>query len=252
MSALLDSYRRLARQLDAIFRELELELRPGRTTRELEQIAEDGILRAGVQSCFLNYRGFPSTITASVNEEVLNTVPSKRALKAGDLLKLQVGIKDGVGFSYQAWTYFIGSPDKKDSRFVDTGRIALTRGVEQAIAGGEVVGISGAIQRTVEAGGYSINKKYVGHGMGSRQHELPQVPGYIPPPGDEQPALRKEQILSILVIAHQGREDCATLKDGWNVVTRDRSRALLLSQIVVVDDQRPAILLAPRASPPTA
>jgi len=92
MDQLIESYRNLARPMSAIFTELESELRPGRTTRELEQIAEDAIHRAGVKSCFLGYRGYPACITASVNEEVLNTPPSKRTLKEGDLLKLQVGI----------------------------------------------------------------------------------------------------------------------------------------------------------------
>lgn len=247
---LIDRYRRLARTLHSILAEVEAEIRPGRTTRELEQIAEDAIHRAGVQSCFVGYRGFPMNITASVNDEVLNTLPSKRVLKDGDLLKLQVGIQDGVGFSYQAWTYFVGPPSKDDARFVETGRIALSRGVGAARAGDRVSRISAAIQQTIEGAGYSVNKKYVGHGMGSQQHENPQVPGYVIP-GAEAPALPLGQILSVLVVAHQGRDDCRTAADGWNVVTRDRSQALLLSQIVVVRAGLPEIILEPRTFHPS-
>ncbi len=245
---LIESYRNLARTLRAIFTELESEVRPGRTTRELEQTAEDAIHRAGVESCFFGYRGYPACITASVNEEVLNTVPSKRTLKKGDLLKLQVGIKDGKGYSYQAWTYFVGAPSKADAQFVETGRIALARAVA-AVQPGKIDAISSAIESTLEGGGYSVNKKYVGHGMGLAQHESPQIPGYVVSGGlaAAQP-LPVGKILSIQVIAHQGREDCRTMRDNWNVVTTDRSKALLLSQIVVVREGPAEVILEPRHS----
>jgi methionyl aminopeptidase len=255
MDPLIEGYRKLAPIMGAILAELENELRPGRTTRELEQIAEDAIHRAGVKSCFLGYRGYPACITASVNEEVLNTPPSKRVLTDGDLLKLQVGIKDGIGFSYQAWTYFLGNPSKADAQFVETGRIALSRALAAVRAGpGSVINsIAGAIQSTMEGAGYSINKKFVGHGMGMAQHEEPQIPGYVPSPEDiYKKPVREGKILSVLVIAHQGTDDCRVLSDNWNVVTRDRSKALLLSQIVVVRDGPAEVLLPPRNSRPFA
>ena len=247
MNPLVDRYRLLARPMRSILDELEAEIRPGRTTRELEQTAEDAIHRAGVKSCFLGYRNYPACITASVNEEVLNTLPSRRALKEGDLLKLQVGIRDEVAFSYQAWTYFVGDPSKDDARFVETGRIALNRAIGAVRTGHAVSNISKAIQETLEAAGYSVNKNYVGHGMGRHQHEEPQVPCYVPPDRPS-PLLAGSQILSVLVIAHRGGEKCATLRDNWNVVTRDKSNALLLSQIVVARDGLPDVILEPRDS----
>jgi len=251
MDPLLESYRKLARILRTILTELESELRPGRSTRELEQIAEDAIHRAGVQSCFLGYRGYPACITASVNDEVVNTSSSKRILKEGDLLKLQVGIKDGIGFSYQAWTYFLGKPSKEDSLFVETGRIALSRAVAAVRSRGQIIPISQAIQSTLEDAGYSVNKKYIGHGMGQTQHELPMIPGYVLQGTPARPeSLPDGKILSIQVIAHQGCDDCRTMNDNWSVVTRDHSRALLLSQIVVVREGAAEVLLEPRDSRP--
>lgn len=248
MDQLIEGYRNLAQTMRAMFSELESEVRPGRTTRELEQIAEDAIHRAGVESCFLGYRGYPACITASVNEEVLNTLPSKRPLKKGDLLKLQVGIKDRKGFSYQAWTYFVGPPSKADARFVETGRIALVRAVA-AVQPGKIDSISNAIQSTIEGAGFSVNKRYVGHAMGRAQHESPQIPGYVVSGGPAVPqALPVGKILSIQVIAHQGSDDCRTMRDNWNVVTADRSKALLLSQIVVVQEGPAEVILEPRNS----
>jgi len=244
---MLEDYRALAKVLDALLSEIEAEIRPGTKTSRFNAITEDFIRATGLESSFKGYRGFPAYVTASINEEVLNALPSDRKLAEGDLFKIQAGIKDGVGHSYQAWTYFVGQPRLQDEKFVTAGLDALDRATRQARTGGDVVDIARAIQTTIEGAGYSVNRKYVGHGMGSQQHENPQVPCYVVEPVSLMAhRLRKGQLLSIQVIAHAGREDSRTLPDHWGVVTRDRSRALTLSQIVAVDDGGPEVLTPPR------
>ncbi len=249
-SDMIAAYRRLAQTLGSILEEIENEIRPGRTTKDLEQVAADAILRAGLRSCFKGYRGYPAHITASLNDEILNTPPSTRSMTDGDLLKLQVGICEEAAFSYQAWTYFVGPPSKEDRRFVDSGRKALARAMAEIGAGRAVGLVSKAIQETLEGAGYSVNREYVGHGMGARQHEPPMIPCFVMP-GTEPPDLLEDgRILSVQVIAHRGRSKCRVIRDGWSVVTADGSRALLLSGIVVVRPERAEILLGPRNSGP--
>lgn len=244
MPPLVLAYRRLAEVLRAIMSEIECEILPGITAKHLDQVAEAAILRAGVQSSFKGYRGYPAFITCSLNEEVLNTIPAPRAMKEGDLLKLQVGIKDGSAHSYQAWTYFVSTPNEADRRFVDCGQRALAAAVGQVRAGGDVASISQVISSEIESGGYSVNRKFVGHGMGEVQHEDPQIPGY-PIPGYSA-ILPEGKIVSIQVIAHQGSDDCKILDDNWNTVTCDGSKALLLNQIVVATQAGPDVILGPR------
>lgn len=240
---LLEDYRSLAWLLDALFREFEEEIRPGVKTSRFDAIAAAFLKNEGVESSFKSYRGYPAFVSTSVNQEVLNTIPSARKLCDGDLLKLQAGIKDGVGHSYQAWTYAVGTPRAEDASFLSAGKLALNRAVPFVKAGMNVLEISRTIQSTLESAGYSPNEKYVGHGMGRRQHELPQVHCYVPEGSDAiAHVLRRGQILSIQVIAHQGKRDCLTVRDGWSVETRDQSRALTLSQIVVATENGPDVL----------
>ena len=206
---MVQDYKLLAKVLDELLREVESYIRPGVKTSRFEDVAASFIKATpGLQSSFKGYRGMPFHVTTSVNQEVLNALPSNRTLEDGDLFKLQVGIKDGVGHSYQSWTYFVGKPRAEDEAFLAVGNEALERAVRLVKAGTDVMEISRVIQTTVEESGYSTNKKYVGHGMGRNQHENPQIPCYVPPPSGL-PAVRlsRNQIVSIQVIAHAGKDD---------------------------------------------
>ncbi len=247
---LVQDYKLLAKTLDDLLREMEAEIRPGVRTSRFEEIAASFInATPGLQSSFKGFRGMPAYVTTSINHEVINTLPSSRMLEDGDLFKLQVGIKDGVGHSYQSWTYFVGTPRPEDEAFVAVGNEALERAVRLVKVGASVIEISRALQTTLEGSGYSTNKKYVGHGMGRNQHEDPQIPCYVPPQADlYEYRLRKDQIVSIQVIAHAGKDDCRTAKDDWSVETRDRSRAINLNQIVVATEKGPDVITVPRRS----
>jgi methionyl aminopeptidase len=248
---LLQDYQALAGVLDELLKELEAEIQPGVKTSRFDELTESFIKRAGVESSFKGYRGYPAFVSTSLNQEVLHTPPSKRELKDGDLFKLQVGIQDGVGHSYQAWTYFVGTPLKEDQKFVLAGGHALDRAVRQMKPGNDVIDVSRAIQTTLESAGYAPNQKYVGHGMGRNKHELPQIPCCVmQPEKDMSHWLNAGQLASIQVIAHAGGEDCVTMKDKWSVETRDHSRAITLSQIVAVGDEGPIVITPPRNSQP--
>jgi methionyl aminopeptidase len=245
MMDVLEDYRSLAWLLDGLFREMEEDIRPGVKTSRFDAVAAAFIKNEGLQSSFKGYRGFPAHVTASINHEVLNTLPSGRTLQDGDLFKLQCGIQDGVGHSYQSWTYVVGRVRREDEKFLAAGKLALERAVEQVKPGAPVVAISRAIESTLVSAGYSPNEKFVGHGMGRKQHEAPQVPCIVDPKAPPE-LLRKGQILSIQVIAHQGGHACRVTSDTWGVVTVDGSRALIFSQIVVATEKGPEIITPPR------
>jgi methionyl aminopeptidase len=245
---LVQRYRAIAPAMGEILAELEAEILVGRTTGDLEHAAKDAIHRRGFESLFFGFRGYPAYITASLNQEVLNTPPGPRRLAEADLLKLQVGITRGGGHAYQSWTYAIGTCRKEDRPLIQACRKALDRAVSEARAGVRVGVLSRAIQETVEAAGYSVNRSYVGHGMGARHHEPPMIPCYDTRDGAMDEVLPAGQILSVQVIAHEGANGCRTAEDGWNVLTRDGRRAAMLSQMIVVGPQASEVLLPARDS----
>jgi len=243
MKNLVDRYRELTQAFRGVLTELEAELSIGRSLRDLELAAQDAVVRRGHESSFKGYRGFPAFITASLNDEILNTVPDNRRLKDGDLLKLQVGIKGGGAHAYQSWTYAIGRVRDADRSLIDAGQKALARAVAD-VRPTSVKPISRAIQETIEGAGFSVNRSYVGHGMGEGQHEPPQIPCYASDEYDDR--LRPGQILSIQVIAHAGAPRCRTIQ--WNVKSADGKRAVIFSQMLVVGrDGPPETLLEPRS-----
>ncbi len=236
-------YRALTLAFRDVLGELEAELAVGRSLKDLERAAQDAVVRRGHESSFKGYRGYPAFITASLNDEVLNTVPDDRRLKDGDLLKLQVGIKGGEAFAYQSWTYAVGKASEVDRRLIEAGRKALARAVADTRPGPVSV-ISRAIQETVEEAGFSVNRNYVGHAMGQTLHEPPPIACFVDP---ERPrdVVRPGQILSIQVIAHAGVQRCKMIE--WNVKTVDGKRAVMFSQMLVVGrDGPPEVLLEPR------
>jgi methionyl aminopeptidase len=243
---LIAGYRSLAGTLDAILSELETDIRPGVTTRELEARATELMEKHGVRSYFKGYRGYPASITTSVNHEVINTMPSKKVLRSGNILSMQVGITNEKAFSYQGWTYAVGQVTEGEQNLMNASRRALQKACSLCTGGHTVSDISRAIQTSVECAGFFVNRQFVGHGMGSRPHELPQIPMYVTQDPEAANPLRVGQILSIVVIAHLGGHESCAMSDNWNIVTKDGSKAVHFSQIVVVGDADPEILTQER------
>lgn len=183
-------------------------------------------------------------MATSVNDEVVYTLPSTRALRDGDLLKLQVGITDGLVHAQQIWTYGFGVLREPDQWLVASALEALRRATGCAVEGRLVREISAAVQGAVESAGLAVDRKFVGHGIGRLPVEPPPVPCFVGGDRDGAVALEADQVLALQVIAFDG--DPALRADGWNVRTVDRSRSAAFGQMVAVGRSRATVLTPPR------
>jgi len=231
--------RLVARTLDR----LEAELRPGITTAELDRIAEDFIRAHGGRPAFKGYRGFPASICPSVNDEVVHAIPGPRALAAGDIVGIDVGVEIDGFYGDAARTMTVGEVSPEARRLLGVARGALMAGIEKARAGNRLGDVGHAIQTHVERHGYSIVRDLVGHGVGRELHEEPQVPNYGPP--DRGPRLMAGQVLAIEPMVNMGGHDVVTRPDGWTVVTKDGSLSAHFEHTVAVGVDGAEILSLP-------
>jgi len=220
---------------------LSKEVRPGITTQELDRIAEDYIRSQGGEPAFKGYRGYPASICASINEEVVHGIPSgKRVVKEGDVLSLDIGVKKAGFYGDAARTFAVGAISDEAQRLLEATERSLYEGIEQARPGGRVSDISSAIEREVKRSGYSVVRALVGHGVGRELHEEPQVPNYGRP--GEGPRLRTGMVLAIEPMVNLGGADVVTLADQWTVVSADRSLSAHFEHTVAIGEDGPIIL----------
>src|SRR6185295_871656 len=202
---------------------LESHVQPGITTRELDQIAESEIRKAGAIPAFKGYRGFPATLCVSVNEEVVHGIPSDRKLKEGDIVGLDLGcIWDGF-YGDAAKTYPVGEVSEVAKLLLETTENSLLIGIDQARVGNRIGDIGYAVQTLAESKGYSVVRDFVGHGIGRNLHEDPQVPNYGT--RGQGPRIKAGMVIAIEPMVCQGRADVEVLADNWTAVTRDGSLA---------------------------
>ena len=217
------------------------EVRPGVSTLDLDKVAEKFIRDQGGEPAFLGYRGFPASICASVNEEVVHGIPSaKRILKEGDVISLDIGVKKGGFYADAARTFPVGKVTPELERLLDATERSLMAGIEQVRPEGRVSDISAAIERTVKEAGFSVVRALVGHGVGRALHEEPQVPNYGKP--GEGPKLRVGMVLAIEPMVNAGTADVVTLADQWTVVTADRKRSAHFEHTVAIGAVGPEVL----------
>ncbi|MBO9131115.1 type I methionyl aminopeptidase [Bacillus sp. 165] len=200
-------------------KELKRYIIPGITTKELDAIAEKTIRKYGATPSFKGYNGFPGSICASVNEELVHGIPSKRKLKEGDIISIDIGAKFNGYHGDSAWTYAVGNIQESLQNLLDVTEKSLYLGLDQAKPGERLSNISHAIQTFVEAQNFSIVREYVGHGVGQDLHEDPQIPHYGPP--NKGPRLKPGMVLAIEPMVNQGSRYVKTLADDWTVVTVD-------------------------------
>lgn len=211
---------RAANQLVAsILAELERMSVPGATTAAIDAEAERLVRAAGAEPAFKGYRGFPGTICASVNHEVVHGFPNDRVLEEGDILSVDMGVKLAGYYGDSAVTLPIGRISPEAQSLLDVTEASLYAGIDAIAVGGRVSDIGHAIQQHVEAHGYSVVREFVGHGIGTRLHEEPQVPNYGPP--GRGPRLVEGMVLAIEPMVNQGRAAVRVLADGWTAVTVD-------------------------------
>ena len=221
---------------------LKKAVRVGVTTDELDALAEAEILARGAKPAFKGYRNYPKTLCASVNEQVVHGIPSKRKLKEGDIIGLDLGaIVDGF-YGDSAVTVMIGEVSDKTAKLVRVTEEALMIGIEQAVVGRRLSDISHAIQHHVETAGYSVVTEFVGHGIGRQLHEEPQVPNYGRP--GQGPRLHGGMVLAIEPMVNMGGSAVRVLDDRWTAVTADGSLSAHFEHTIAIQASGPARILS--------
>ena len=214
---------------------------PGVTTADLDATAERLVRAAGAEPAFKGYRGYPATLCASVNEEVVHGIPSSnRALAEGDIISLDMGVKLDGFYGDSAVTVAVGHVSEEVQRLLRVTREALQKGIAQVRLGGRVSDIGHAIQEHVEAAGFSVVREFVGHGIGAQLHEEPQIANYGEP--GRGPRLAEGMVLAIEPMVNMGRPGVKVLKDGWTAVTRDGSLSAHFEHTVAVTKDGPLVL----------
>lgn len=223
--------------------ELKKAIVPGITTIELDRIADHYIRHAGAIPAFKGYGGFPANICTSVNEQVVHGIPSSRQLKNGDIVSLDVGAKLNRYYGDAAITVVVGEISEELKNLLKVTEESLYEGIKQAIKGNRLSDISHAVQLHAESHGYGVVRDYVGHGIGQRMHEDPQIPNYGPP--GRGPLLKNGMTLAIEPMINLGTPEVEVLADDWTVVTADGKFSAHFEHTVAVMDGEPMILTLP-------
>lgn len=226
----------VAKVLDA----LKEVIQAGVSTKEIEKFADDKIVSLGGKSAFKGYRGYPSSICVSVNEEVVHGIPSARKLRNGDIVGIDVGIFCDGFFGDAASTFPVGKVDEETSALLRVTEEALYFGIEKAVEGNRLFDISHAIQKHVETNRFSVVRAFVGHGIGRELHEDPQIPNFGPE--GHGPRLKAGMTFAIEPMVNAGTYDIRVLSDGWTAVTQDGRRSAHFEHTVAVTSGNPRIL----------
>ncbi len=219
-------------------------VRPGASTADLNAVAEAYIMSRGATASFKGYRGFPASICASLNDEVVHGIPSpKRILKSGDILSLDFGaIWEGF-HADAAVTVFVGEPPSAEAeKLVRVTEESLEAAISQIRPGGHLSDVSHAVEQVVEGAGFSVVREYVGHGVGRSLHEDPQIPNYGPP--GRGPELRPGLVVAVEPMVTMGDWKTRVLADDWTVVTADGSLAAHFEHTIAVTEGGHEVLTA--------
>jgi methionyl aminopeptidase len=225
-----------------VLQEIVQAVRPGLTTQDLDALAERNIRSRGAVPAFKGYRGFPNTLCVALNEQVVHGIPSKRRLRAGDIIGLDLGAKWEGYYGDAAVTIPIGQTSSEAEDLITTAQEALSAGLGEVRPGTHLSNISHAIQHFVESRGYSVVRAFVGHGIGTELHEEPQVPNFGPP--GRGPRLKTGMVLAIEPMVNRGDADVEILDDGWTVVTADSQLSAHFEHTVAITDEGHQILTA--------
>ncbi|MCD6379696.1 type I methionyl aminopeptidase [bacterium] len=234
----------LMRQSASILRETLLIvgelIKPGITTAKLDKVAEEFIRSKGGEPAFKGYQGFPATICASVNEEVVHGIPGTRELVDGDLIGVDCGVIKNGFYSDSTRSFAVGKISPDAERLMKVTKEALDIGLDKVRAGNRVSDISHAIQEYAEGKGYGVVRQLTGHGVGKELHEDPQIPNFGPP--GTGPVIKVGMVFAIEPMLNEGVEDIRTLADGWTIITRDGKLSCHFEDTVAVTENGPEIL----------
>jgi len=219
---------------------LEGLIRPGITTAELDRVAEKECQRQGAKPAFKGYGGFPYSICSSPNDRVVHGFPDHNPLQDGDILSVDFGVLYKGFYGDSAATFVVGNLDDETQRLVAATRESLERAIEKSVPNGRLSDISHAVQSWVEPKGFSVVREFVGHGIGSKLHEAPQIPNYGE--AGQGPRLKNGMTLAIEPMINAGVPGVKILEDGWTAVTQDGKRSAHFEHTVAITDNGPEIL----------
>jgi methionyl aminopeptidase len=226
-----------------VLQELAAAVKPGVTTRQLDELAERRLREAGAEPAFKGYHGYPATICASVNEQVVHGIPNDRPMTEGDIVSIDMGAKLDGFFGDSAVTVPVGRISPEAERLLRVTKTALDRAVATVKAGARVSDIGAAVQSYVEAEGFSVVREFVGHGIGTQLHEEPQIPNYGT--AGRGPRLAEGMALAIEPMVNAGKPAVKVLGDGWTAVTKDKALSAHFEHTVVVTGEGCRVLTLP-------
>jgi methionyl aminopeptidase len=239
----LERMRDAGRLVGEVLTTLSAQVAPGVSTADLDALAEKLIEDAGATPAFKGYHGYPASICASINDEVIHGIPSgRRLLQPGDIVSLDVGASLNGYFGDSAITVPVGQVSEEAAKLLRVTEEALYKAIERVRPGGRVSDIGHVVQQHVESYGFSVVREFVGHGIGQKMHEEPQVPNYGEP--GRGPRLAEGMVLAIEPMVNAGKPAVKVLGDGWTAVTRDSSLSAHFEHTVAVTAGDPWILTA--------
>ena len=215
-------------------------IKPGITTVEIDKLAEEIILKQGAKPSFKGYSGFPASICASVNDEVVHGFPDTRILQEGDIVSIDCGAMLNGYHGDAARTFGVGNISRDAAKLIQVTEDSFFQGFKQAIIGNRLTDISHEIQRYVESFGFSVVRDYVGHGIGRSIHEEPEIPNFGRP--GRGPRLVRGMVLAIEPMVNMGKYNVKTLQNEWTVITDDGSLSAHYENTIVILEEGPEIL----------
>ncbi len=235
----LNKMRRAGRVVAEMLEETRAALRPGVTTRDINEVAAAVLERRGARSNFLNYHGFPAVICTSPNDMIVHGIPGEYVLREGDIISVDAGaIVEGY-HGDAAYTAGVGQISPLAARLIEVTERSLFAGVERLVVGGRLHEVGRAVQDVAEAAGFSVVREYVGHAIGTAMHESPQVPNYWP--GSPGPTLKAGMVYAVEPMVNVGGYETYVLDDGWSVMTADAQLSAHFEHTIAVTDDGPEI-----------
>ena len=216
----------------AALEELSTAVKPGVTTGEIDALAGELIAKTGGKSAFLGYHGFPGQICISVNEEIVHGIGGPRQIRFGDLVKIDMGILLNGWIGDTATTIAVGDISETDAKLLEVTQESLRLGIEAARPGNRIGDIGHTIQSYVESFNFGVVREFVGHGLGRKLHEDPQVPNYGRPRTGVK--LKPGMVIAIEPMVTVGSANIQVLDDNWTVITRDKSRSAHFEHTIAI------------------
>ncbi len=214
-------------------------LRPGVTTRQLNELAADVLAKRHARSNFLNYHGFPAVICTSPNDMIVHGIPGDYVLQEGDLISVDCGAIIEGYHGDAAYTAGVGEISDVAQRLIEVTERSLWAGIDQLTVGNRLHEVGRAVQQVAERAGFSVVREYVGHAIGTAMHESPQVPNYWP--GSPGPTLKEGMVFAVEPMVNVGGPETYTLDDGWSVLTQDGQLSAHFEHTIAVTEHGPEV-----------